>query len=525
VNILTRRAGGRRAGLRLGLVAVATAATLVLAACGGGGNSSSTKGGDTLTIAFPGTISSLALPTNCTIPVLTVAYDALIHITPDGKYAPGIASAWKYSDNNQTFTMTIRSGLKFADGTDLNAQSVVDTLTYYRDNPGLNQGYLKPFTSITAPDATTVVIKMDRPFAGMETLLSGDGECNNGRIISAAGLKDPAAMGTMTYGSGPYVLDKADTVAGDHYAFTPNPNYYDKAKYQHYKKIVVRLISDSNTAFQALQTGQVDVDMVGDANLLDQAKSAGVQIGRGGPWSAALFLFDRTGQSFPALGQLKVRQAINYAIDRTAVAKVMGPTWEPLVQFGLRGNPGYDASLEKTYSYDPAKAKQLLAEAGYPNGFDMTIVDQTATVGAPNSTQAIIQQLAAVGIRAKEVTTQNTGDLVGAIQTKQNASMLFLNLGDINFLGVRNLVSPYSDVLDPFHSSDPDITAAYDAMSTATGSDFDKDAVALNKVVTEKAWYASVAQSDNFIFAKGIKNLGTPTSLNQYDIVSWEPAS
>ena len=99
--------------------------------------------------------------------------------------------------------MKIRDGVKFADGTDLTVDSVLDTLNYYKSVPGLNDGFLKPLT-VEAEGSDSVRVSSDEPFRGMESIFCSNG-CNNGMIISAAGLKDPEKLKTDMFGAGPYV--------------------------------------------------------------------------------------------------------------------------------------------------------------------------------------------------------------------------------------------------------------------------------------------------------------------------------
>src|SRR4051812_16345433 len=129
---LKKGASGATPRRRRRLTAVAVVGVLgsgMLAACGGGGGASAAS--DTLTVALPSfTPQNFDLPTNCSSPVFELAYEPLIRINSKGEYESGIAESWKYSNNNKVFTMKIRSGIKFADGTDVTVKSVVDTLKY-----------------------------------------------------------------------------------------------------------------------------------------------------------------------------------------------------------------------------------------------------------------------------------------------------------------------------------------------------------------------------------------------------------
>ncbi|MFJ4222835.1 ABC transporter substrate-binding protein [Microbacterium sp. NPDC089695] len=510
----TRAARGRAAAA--GIVAAAIALT---GCAGGGGNAAATT--DTLTIAIQAAPTSLALPTNCTNAVFALAYEPLIRVDADGGYEPGIAESWEYSDNNTVFTMDIRDDVKFADGTDLTAQSVVDTLTYYRDNPGLNQGYLEPFTVIEAGDDNTVRIEYDEPFIGMETLLASDGECNNGLIISAAGLADPDKMATDMFGAGPYVLDTADTVFDDHYTYTKNPNYYEPDR-QHWEKVVVRVIADPNTAYAAVQSGQVQVSMVPDTGLIEGAEAKGIDVSQGQVQGTAVMLFDRAGEQVPALADERVRMALNLAVDRQSIADALGEGNEPIAQFAVNGFLGSDPSAD--YDYDPEQAKQLLADAGYADGFELPIITP-AVGGADTATQAVIAQWAEIGVTAVANPTA-AGDFFGAIGNKQYPATIvpYGMLGDVYFDAVRLYKQPYSNVWNPFRSTDPDLDAAYSSLATATTpEEVETRSIEFNTVMTEKSWFVPITQAYAPVFSKGI-DIGTSTALGAFDIVSWAPS-
>jgi peptide/nickel transport system substrate-binding protein len=511
-----------RIGRAISLAAAGGAVALALSGCAG--SSTPAASSTDLTISIPAAPQGYNLPTNCGSPIFIYTYDSLIHVSPDGGYEPGIAESWEYGEGNTSFTLHLRDGVEFQDGTPVTAQSVVDTLEWLIDTPGINQGFLKNFSAVTATDESTVRIDLSQPYLNMEELLANGGMCNNGFPVSAAGLADPDAMGTETFGAGPYMLDESDTVPGDHYTLVKSDNYWDPEA-QHWEKIVVRVISDSNTAFSALQTGQVDAVVQPPATLRDQAKSADLAITEGGSYGASLMLLDRSGSAVPAMADVRVRQAINFALDREALVSVLGDSWEPLVQFGLPNAAGYDESLESTYSYDPEKAKDLLTDAGYPDGFSMQIADLQNESGAPDTTQLVIQQLAAVGITASATTGKDVPTFVAAIQSKENAAIVFRVLGDVYFDATRLVIPPFNSVLDPFVTSDPTITAAGDALVDAPSDQYEQKSVELNAAITEQAFFANIGSSPQYLFgSKKIADLGDLNMLGVPSYLSWAPA-
>ena len=451
-----RRRGGWVAALVAGVVGI-----LLLAACSGAGSGGASSSSDTLTVGLVGdSPTSFELNSVCSSPILQFAYEPLIRVSKTGGYEPGIAASWEYSENNTVFTMKIQDGIKFQDGTDVTAKSVIDTLNYYKSVPGLNDGYIKPWT-ITAQGTDSVVITSPEPFLGMETILADSGNCNNGMIISEAGLKDPSKLKTEMFGAGPYVYDASESESGDHYTYTPNPNYYDKSR-QNYKKVVLRVIADPNTAFNALASGQIQVDMTGGASLAEQARSKGYDVTVLRRSAIAMMLWDREGEVTKALGDVRVRRAMALALDRDSIAKAVGPDATPQDQFTVSDFPGYDPNLPGKYTFDVDQAKQLLAEAGYPDGFSMTLTVNSDDPAATTAVNAAVDQLGKIGIKLTLAAAPNTSFFSDFAAKKYSAGAVSYGLyGQLPGEAYRLYKPPFSDVWNPFHSVDPEIEPAH----------------------------------------------------------------
>lgn len=492
-----------------------------LSGCGGGAKGDSSSGG-TLTIALPSyTPQNLDLATNCLSPLFELAYEPLIRISPTGGYEPGLAESWEYSSNNTVFTMKIRDGVKFADGTDLTAQSVVDTLNYYKSVPGLNDGFLKPLT-IEADGTDSVKVTYEEPWRGMEGLFSTN-QCNNGMIVSEAGLEDPEKLKTNTFGAGPYQYVPDESEPGDHYTFTPNPNYFDESR-QNWDKIVMRVIGDPNTAFNALATDQVQVNITGGEQLLDQAEQKGFDVTKVAPWGAGIFVWDRAGEVAEPLADVRVRQAMGYALDRESLAAVGGPETQPLDQFISPDLLGADPELPSKYTYDVDKAKQLLSDAGYPDGFAATMLINSDDAPAKNILLAAVEQLKAVGI---DLTLKDAPETTffTEIASKKFAlgAVSWALLGDARAEADRLYKLPYSAVLNPFLSTDPDLEEAYQALQTADDdAAAEEAAVRFNEVMTEKGWYIPITSSPLYVYSKGIE-IGESSPSGMFDVPSWKP--
>jgi len=494
----------------------------VLAACGGNSSSpSSPSTSDTLTVALPGwTPESFDLVTNYSNPIFEVAYEPLIRISSSGDFEPGIAESWEYSQNNTVFTMKIRDGVKFADGTDVTVESVVDTLNYYKSVPGLNDGFVKPLT-IEADGNDSVRVSYAEPFRGMEELFTSI-QGNYGLIISAAGLENPDKLKTDMFGAGPYEYVADESEPGDHYTYTPNPHYFDKSR-QHWKKIVMRVIGDPNTAFNALVTGQVQVNMTGGEQFLGQAEERGVDVTDVAPWGAGIFVWDREGEIAKPLADVRVRQAMGYALDREKLAHVGGPSTGPMDQLVSSGLLGHDPELSTRFTYDVDKAKELLAEAGYPDGFSVSMLVNSDDVEAKNIVVAAVQQLKTVGINIELKSSPETTFFsdIGSKKYAMGAASWAL-LGDVPFESNRLYKQPYSVVLNPFLSVDPDLDEAYESVQTADSATVEDAAENFNEVMMEKAWYIPIASLPRYLYSDGVE-IGKTSPVGQFDLPSWKP--
>lgn len=501
-------------------VIVVAAAAAALAGCAGGGAAGA---GDTLTIAINGEPQSLDPAKNggdFQQIVQWLSYEPLIRENADGTFTGGLAESWQYvGDDNTTFEMTLRPDATFADGTPVTAESVVDTINYYVATPGTLHSVIDDLTSVEAVDDDTVRVVYGSPTPILPYVFSQ--MTNYGNVISPAGLADPEKLGTATFGAGAYVLDANATVSGDRYTFTKNPEYWNPDS-QHYSKVVVRVIGDAQTALSAVKTGQVNVSTVTTQSQVAEAKSASIDILDGKPLSIVVWLMDRNGQVDPAMADVRVRQALNYAIDRDAIAKALGEAYAPLSQFVAPGGIGYADSLTDAYAFDAEKAKALLKEAGVGDGFELSFATNTDNRDAEVS-QVLVEQWAAVGVTANLTTYNNQpGEMFGDIADGQVAAITFaLNA---NITTQQSLLTQQS-VFNPFGLSSPDVDSAYAALALAAQSDVQAKAEDVSTAISADAWFAPVVSVDSYVFGKGVADLGVLSADGVLDILDWKPAS
>jgi peptide/nickel transport system substrate-binding protein len=503
-------------------IATAVLATLTISACTS--NKSGTTGGsvgDSLNIAM-GTAPNSLDPGKIDPAFgwyVQLAYDPLIVWDAHGKAQPGLATAWKYvGSGNRLFDITLRPNVKFSDGSALTAEGVKASLEYEAKAGGQAQAYLAGKTfSVTGPLSLRITSPTPDPLIPRE--LTQDYMAGN--IVSPTALKKPASLGTGTSGAGPYVLKASQTIAGDHYTYVPNPNYWNKDAV-HYRTVTVKVIANQNSALNALKSGQVDV-INGDYTTAAAAESAGLQVKYAPQVFVGINLVDRNGTLAPALRDVRVRQALNYAVDRDTITKALfGKYGTPTEQTVC---PGGDGHLNgRTYSYDPQKAKQLLASAGYANGFQLPVLT-TSYFGISNVDQAIASDLAKVGVQVKLTNQPNVTTYVQQIvQAKYPATGLGYGCQPI-FLEGPGVFLPAAATFNPFKSSDQQLQALYTRAAGAdatTQADLDRQ---IEQRLVDLAWFLPVSLSPVFVFARTTVSGIAPTGAQPgSDPVWWQPA-
>jgi peptide/nickel transport system substrate-binding protein len=301
--------------------------------------------------------------------VRDIAYGSLMKMNLDGSISPELATSWKYFNagkgRNKAFEFNLKPGVRFSDGEPLNAKAVVTWLKYFDSVSHSLTGALGPGVQFIAAGPLKVRIIGTLPNPNIPTLLSTGGR-NAGWVSAPKAVANPSLFATGSYGTGQYMLKGSASVSGDHYAFVPNPFYFDKSAIK-YSEIDVKVIAQASSMLQALESGQLDAS-VGDASTGDAAKSAGFNVVAAPGYTLFMFLRDLNGKSVKALSDVRVRQAMNYAIDRKTIVKAAyGDYAVPTAQIL---EPPYSTAKNITgYAYNPAKAKQLLAAAGYSGGF------------------------------------------------------------------------------------------------------------------------------------------------------------
>lgn len=330
--------------------------------------------------------------------VVKMLYNTLLKFQDDGTVVGDLAESWSVSEDKLTWTFNLKQGVKFHNGKELTSADVKATFdrALNAEAGGLRTTeIIKMFTAVEAPDPYTVTITTDAPYGPMESLM-----CNMSLGIMDADYIEQYGLDLGTSaegenGTGPFKVvswerDQEIVVERfDDYFGTP-------AKLQ---TVVYTIIPEAASRVIALETGEVDViDKPTDEDLARlEADTENFTVLRKPTISQRLFRF---GCNDPIISNTKVRQAIVYAIDRQAIIDALFtgsayPSTAPLapVTFGYSDLGEIEQDLEL--------AKSLLAEAGYPDGFDTKIVTTERYQNGIELAEIISQQLAEIGINAK----------------------------------------------------------------------------------------------------------------------------
>lgn len=488
---------------KLVLAGLAVAVATGLAACAPTDSpTGAPETGGTLNMQFTGVPISLdpALGGAGGSAVFTsLPYEPLIYQTADGTLIPDLATDWLFNDDNTVLTLTLRDGVEFVDGSTFDSAAVKGSLEYFQGAGGGNARYAGPIASIDTPDAQTVVITYSAPYPDgpyYMTQFWGPGE-----IISPEGVADPEALLTESHGAGQYIYSAADSVAGSEYVYTRNDNYWNPDA-QQWDAIHVKVIGDPSAVLSAIQTDQISFSS-GAATTADAASSSGLDIVTGAFFNWGLTLADSEGTMVPALKDQRVRQAIAMAIDRDALANAISPDFAHAN--GQLGNKGIDGYVDGAdWTYDPEAAKSLLAEAGYPDGFELTVLTENILDNQTTISQAIASDLGKIGITVNLEVKNSVPDFIQAALTAQYPALIWPVVGTNTAQVAANFVNP--GLTNPFGNDLTELKAVYGQAQSA-GTDA-REGLYKDITTTSKdlAFFVPVMSTDNIYYVAS--NLG-----------------
>lgn len=326
-------------------------------------------------------------------------FEGLCLYDEKGDLIPGLAESWDISEDGKTYTFHLRQGVTFHNGKEF---SSADVLYSYNTLTGLGGG--EPLTSkfsmvekLEAPDENTFVMTLSGPSASFLSL--------NVIAILPEGYEDQAAN---PVGTGPFRF--VEYTPSQRVVLEKNPDYYRKASdgsdLVKIDRVEIYIMSDTAAVVSALQSGQLDMATMISAEDAP-ALEGEYEIYRS-PQNMAVGLFMNNEKA--PFDDIRVRQAVSYAINRDELidGAFGGYATKIYSNFSPIMESYYNSELEGSYELDQEKAKSLLKEAGYENGFSMTVAVPANYQPLVDSSQILAQQLSAVGIDARIETIEWT---------------------------------------------------------------------------------------------------------------------
>jgi peptide/nickel transport system substrate-binding protein len=377
--------------------------------------------------------------------VIEQVYSGLIQFDENMNVQPDLAESWTVSPDGLQYDFKLRQGVTFHNGRAMTADDVLYSLNRVKDpNGGSPRSYLlESVKSIDAPDPASVRITMNKPFAALLSHLD-----TSLAIVPKEVVQQNGDLSKVMVGTGPFKF--VEFVPNTHASLAKNPNYHEQGL-PYLDTLTWLPIPDDSTRTANIQTSTVDfADQIAQKDITSLQSQSGVQLAHGASTLHDYLMLNTTRKPF---SDVRVRQAIAYTLDR----KLMTDTI--LFGFGTPMDGGIIPSWHWAYADlhmyakpDIAKAKQLMSDAGYPNGFPVT-------VGAGSNYQAQVQeaemlkdQLKQIGI---DVTPNPTewGTYIDNVVTKKDF--------DAAIIGWIGAVDPDDWMYSRFHSNEQWNTTNY----------------------------------------------------------------
>lgn len=367
--------------------------------------------------------------------VMSLLYDNLVTTDPDAEYIPRLAESWTVSDDATSYTFTLRQGLKWSDGEPFTAADVVFSYNLYAapdiasaqssrlagvvGYDELQSGAASELAGVTAVDDHTVQIELSEPNAGFLSLIGYGpvffilpehvlGDVPADEIMDDPFFTDPSA------GMGPYVLDEFR--ADQELALSANPEYRTEVGID---RLFLKLVT-SDVATSQLSTGEIDLVQVSPSDLGTVEAIGGVQVSTA---PSPGFTRMAVNQEKPQFADPRVRQAILTAIDREGIIEGILAGQAAALNSTILTEWALPEDLD-AYEYDPERASQLLAEAGWDPATPVSITWVPGQRDRDLMVNVIVENLKAVGIQASAAQVDSAGQSA-ALDAKSFDLLLF----------------------------------------------------------------------------------------------------
>jgi len=462
-----------------GTAAILVVAVATASGCSGGGNTPATAP-DRLRISVTTTPNSFqvgAWSGGDAVTYLSM-YDTIFLRNANGELEPSIAEEWSYSEDNTQLTLDIRPDMEFSDGSPVDAAAVAASLEFARSGPATASN-LDNVTSVEA-DGEQVVIDLSQPDASLVPALAG--------VVGVVGAPDSLESEDAVLnpvGSGAYVLDTAATTAGSVYVMQKNEDHWNADSYP-FDTVEVRIIPDPAAVQNAILSGQLDFGAI-TADAETQFSPSQFSTGTFAPVAlGALWIADREGTVVPQLADERVRQAIALAFDREQIATNLDPGRNNATNqiFNPDGDTWDEGLLDG--SYDPDRARELLEEAGYGDGFALTMPSSVITTAYESVITSSLADIA-ITVNWETVPVQNYYAQILA----KNYGMFF---GQYGFTGFdpQDVKRMTSGIFNPFQLSEPQFQQLTTAVGAASPDDQSDALGDVNQFFLQQNWIAPI---------------------------------
>ena len=436
-------------------------------------------------------------------------FEGLTKINEDFSVTPLLAEKWTFSPDLKTLTFALKPNVKFQDGEPLTSKDVKFSFERFgaKGSTNKDKGFFASIELIETPDPMTVVLHFKDPsfqalfHLGMNTAVILD-------------EKSAASEATAPIGTGPYKL--GEWTKGSSITLDKWDGYRDAAKIP-LAHATFRFISDPSAAVAAMLAGDVDAfPRFANVQALDQFKSnPRFQVLIGGTEGKTILAMNN--KKAP-LDELKVRQAISYAIDRKAIIDgAMNGLGTPIGSHLTPNDPGY-VDLTGMYPHDPAKAKELLKEAGVKTPLDLTMILPPPPY-ARQGGEIIAAELADVGINAK-IENVEWAQWLSGVYKDHNFDLTIISHVEPLDIGI------YANPDYYFQYDSPAFQAIYKKVTTAPNLDAYKAALGeAQKQLADDAVNAFLFQLPNVTVASAdLKGLwkNAPIFVNDLSAMSWK---
>ena len=450
-----------------------------------------------------------------------MAWDTLIYRDPNtGKYQPELATAWNW-ESPTSLVLDLRKDVAFQNGDPFTADDVVFTFNYINspDSKAVsrqNTDWIKTAEKISDYKVRLV---LKAPFPAALEYLAGPTPIYPAAYFKKVGLE---GYSKAPIGTGPYKITQV--MPGKGVTMVINKNYFKGSPIgmPHIGTVKFVVIPDPETRAAQLMTGGVDWIWRVPADQADSLKQTpNISVIGGETMRVGFMSMDAQGTSAPnsPFKDLRVRQAVNYAINRTGMAKdlIRGGS-QPIWAACFRTQFGCDDSVVTKYPYDPAKAKALLKEAGYPNGFETDLYAYREREYA----ESMIGDLRKVGITAHLRYVQ-----YATLRTAQRAGktpLTFQAWGSYSINDASAFLGNWFEGGPDDVAKDPEVIQWLKTADTASDPAVRKDnyAKALKRISEQAYWAPLFSYSTNYAYNSALNFKAYPDELPRFYEASWK---